>query len=77
MFGDPISALWWLTILKIVIGLGMFGVLVGSLYRFKKGILTVMGLLLISNLLCLYLIMGLISKCVRHSRLCQLRLRNI
>jgi threonine/homoserine/homoserine lactone efflux protein len=62
MFGDPISALWWLTILKIVIGLGMFGVLVGSLYRFKKGILTVMGLLLISNLLCLYVIMGLISK---------------
>lgn len=51
----------WLTVLKIVVGIGMFGVLVGSLYRFHASILTIMGILLVSNLLCLYIIMGMLS----------------
>lgn len=61
MYTDPISALAWLTIFRVIIGVGMMGVLVGGLYKFKRSILTVMGLLLISNLLCLYIIFGMLS----------------
>jgi hypothetical protein len=58
---DILETLWWITVLKIVIGAGLGVVLIGSLYKFRKGIMTVFGLLLLSNLLTLYFIMILMS----------------
>lgn len=56
---DPASILFWITIGKIVVGCGLLSVLVGAVYKFRSVIFTIMGFMLLSNLLCLYLIMGL------------------
>ena len=56
-----LTTLWWLTIVKIFIGAGLGFVLIGSLYKFKAAIMTVFGVLLVSNLLVLYLVLVLLS----------------
>ena len=59
---ELLQALLWLTIFKVMIASGLGLVLIGSLYKFKKVIMTVFGLLLISNLLILYMIMLVLTK---------------
>jgi hypothetical protein len=59
---EALITLWWLTVAKVFIGAALGAVLIGSLYKFKKSIMTTFGILLISNLLTLYLIMVLVSK---------------
>lgn len=59
---DALETIWYLTLLKIAIGGGLGVVLIGSLYKFKAIIMTVFGLLLLSNLLTLFLVMGMISQ---------------
>ena len=54
--------LWWMTIAKIFIGMGLGAVLLGSLYKFKKVIMTTFGILLLSNLAVLYIVMILVSQ---------------
>jgi hypothetical protein len=58
---DPVVQLAILTVLRTIIGAGMIFVLVGSLYQFKKSILTLMGFMLISNFLCLVIILGMLT----------------
>ncbi len=62
---DPkqaLETLWYLTLLKIAIGAGLGVVLIGSLYKFQRTIMTIFGLLLLSNLMVLYLVLGLLSQ---------------
>jgi hypothetical protein len=58
-FSDPASALWWITLGKLIIGAGLLTIIVGSLYRFQGVVLTTMGVLLASNVVCLMLIMAM------------------
>lgn len=65
MYYDPqeaLQALWWLTIAKVVVGAGLGLVLIASLYKFKRIIMTVFGALLLSNLVILYIILVALSK---------------
>ena len=57
-----LHTLWWMTVVKIFIGMGLGAVLIGSLYKFKKVIMTTFGILLVSNLLVLYLVMVMLSQ---------------
>jgi hypothetical protein len=54
---EALQTIYWMSILKIFIGAGLGAVLIGSLYKFKKAIMTTFGILLLSNLLTLYIIM--------------------
>lgn len=56
---DPVTALWWITVGKILVGLMLLGIVATSIYRFKGLVVSVMGLLLFSNLLTLVIIAGL------------------
>ena len=58
---DPISALTWLTVARIIVGAGMLFILAGSLYKFKKSILTIMGILMLTNFMCLIVLMGMMT----------------
>jgi hypothetical protein len=53
--------LWWMTVAKIFIGMGLGAVLLGSLYKFKRVIMTTFGVLLLSNLIVLYLVIAMLS----------------
>lgn len=59
---EALQAIWWLTVIKIVVGAGFGAVLLISLYKFKTFIMTMFGLLLLSNLVVLYIVLAVISK---------------
>lgn len=59
---QALNTLAWLTVIKIIIGMGLGFVLIGSLYKFKRVIMTTFGLLLLSNLGVLYLVMVVLTK---------------
>lgn len=58
---EILKAVWFLTLTKMLLGAALGVVLLGSLYKFKKFIMTVFGILLLSNLIVLYLVMGIIE----------------
>lgn len=58
---DALETIWYLTMVKIVVGAAMGFVIVGSLYKFKKAIMTAYGILLLSNLVVLYSVLGSLS----------------
>lgn len=58
---DPISWLTWMTVFRIAVGAGFLAVLCAGLYRFNALILTGLGMVMLTNLLTLYILMGILS----------------
>lgn len=58
---EAFETIWYLTLVKILLGGALGIILIGSLYKFKTIIMTGFGALMLSNLVILYLVMGFIE----------------
>lgn len=59
---DPIAFLTWMTVFRMAIGLGLGGVMIASLYKFRKAILTALGFVMLTNLISLYILLAVLTK---------------